>query len=283
MNIEPLLYWAKEREAIRLRREIGESWPWTADPILREYRFCNLERERDKVTLWIFENWIQPNASDPDVWFSAAVARYLNLPETLSGLGYPVPWNSRRFAKIVGGRRLSRQKIFNGAYMISSKVKGEEKYIYLQKHLFAPLWRRREKLRPREGDTLADFHLRLMSAYGVGSFMAAQIIADVKHVGPLKAAPDWWTFAASGPGSRRGLNRILGQPVKAPWKEEVWREQLLVLSAKIAPEFEKHGLPRIDNQNLQNALCETDKYLRAKAGEGRPKQRYRGGPSVFNS
>jgi hypothetical protein len=47
----------------------------------------------------------------------------------------------------------------------------------------------------------------------MGSFQSGQVLANLKY-GQLKSAADWWTFAASGPGSRRGLNRVLGVPQK---------------------------------------------------------------------
>ena len=34
---------------------------------------------------------------------------------------------------------------------------------------------------------------------------------------------------------------------------------------------------RMERMDWQNCLCEVDKYLRAKNGEGRPKQRYNRG------
>ena len=35
-----LVCFAKEREAIRIRRDQGKPWPWTSDQILQEFRFC---------------------------------------------------------------------------------------------------------------------------------------------------------------------------------------------------------------------------------------------------
>lgn len=46
--------YAREREAIRLRRAKGTR-PLTQDPILAQYRFCNVEREHDTVTRWLAE------------------------------------------------------------------------------------------------------------------------------------------------------------------------------------------------------------------------------------
>ena len=61
------------------------------------------------------------------------------------------------------------------------------------------LWARRKSLRPKEDDSLLGFYARLRDMRGFGSFMAAQVVADVKQVAPLRNARDWWTFAAPGP------------------------------------------------------------------------------------
>ena len=45
-----LVYFITEREAIRLKKEAGEPKPWTSDPILQQYRFCNVRRMDDKVS-----------------------------------------------------------------------------------------------------------------------------------------------------------------------------------------------------------------------------------------
>lgn len=102
----------------------------------------------------------------------------------------------------------------------------------------------------------------------MGDFHTAQVVADVKYVGKLRHASDWWTFAASGPGSRRGLNRVLDHPTDAPWKESDWFHQLYVLRKAIAPALAKAGLPQIHAQDLQNCLCEFDKYERIRLREG---------------
>ena len=45
-------YWINERHQIYLRKQADpKGWPWTSDPILQEYRFCNVFRELDTVTM----------------------------------------------------------------------------------------------------------------------------------------------------------------------------------------------------------------------------------------
>jgi alpha-glutamyl/putrescinyl thymine pyrophosphorylase clade 1 len=61
---------AVERENIRRKHDAGLSFPWTNDSILRDYRFCNVERERDTVTKDVTALYREPHKDDPDLWFA---------------------------------------------------------------------------------------------------------------------------------------------------------------------------------------------------------------------
>src|SRR5262245_11963223 len=118
MRTNDLSEFIAERHAIYLRRKAGQPKPWTQDPILQAFRFCNVYRELDTETKWIADNWRSPHRSDPDLWFALVVARLVNWHETLDELGYPVPWQPDRFVKVLEGRMQRRQKVFTGAYMV---------------------------------------------------------------------------------------------------------------------------------------------------------------------
>jgi hypothetical protein len=112
-----------------------------------------------------------------------------------------------------------------------------------------------------------------MTLNGLASFMAAQVVADLKYArGPKKWA-DFHTFAASGPGSKRGLNRVLGRDKDAPMPEAEFRRVLAML--RLAVSARLASWEPITAQDIQNCLCEYDKYERARTGEGRPKQLYK--------
>jgi len=147
--------------------------------------------------------------------------------------------------------------------------------------LLTTMWDNRERLCRIVHGTLAQSHRKLMACQGLGSFLAAQVVADIKYVEPLRSAADWWTWAASGPGSKRGLNRDLGRRVKDPWTESEWFRQLQLLHQEIRPLI-RSAMPKLQlhAQDLQNCLCEFDKYERVRLGEGKPRSQYPGaGPS----
>jgi len=269
-----------EREAIRKRREDGQAAPWTDDPILHNGHFCNVHREHDRVTRWITIHWRDPHHDDSDLWFAMTVARCINEPDALAELGYPAPFNAERVRSVLAARQLRGDKVFRtDAYKPPTPPEKSRSTIdFLVSDVLGPLWRDREQLRPRAGETLRAYSDRLRERYRIGPFLSGQICADLKGVGPLFDASDYWTFAVPGPGSLRGLNRICGRPVKASWPEPLWHSTLLQLGSEIAPQLEPANIARLDAQNMQNVLCEFDKYERAREKGGKPSRKYAGAP-----
>lgn len=268
-----LLYWIRERYTIHRKRLERYPPPWTKDPILQSYRFCNVHRENDKVTQWIALHWRHPHADDPDLWFAMLVARYINEPATMELMGYPIPWNPKRFLAAVQIQKDRKLNVFNAAYIISTGGLTIPKHEYLTQ-FFTRVWTDRKELRPQKGTTLAEYCQTLVAQPGIGRFMAGQIIADLKYVPSLQKAADWWSFAISGPGSRRGMNRLLDRPVKQGWKEDEWFAWLCKVRDRVNTDVKHWKVPMLHGQDMQNCLCEFDKYCRVLNGEGKPKQKF---------
>src|SRR5216684_2084624 len=65
-------YWrfAAERQEIFFRRVSGVAAPWTADPILRSYRFTNVYRAADRVSQYLIRKVIYGgDQSEEEVFF----------------------------------------------------------------------------------------------------------------------------------------------------------------------------------------------------------------------
>lgn len=280
MRVKELFAWIKERQSIWVRKFRGERKPWTRDAILQQYRFCNVYRELDTVTQWINVNWRTPHAADQHLWFAMVVARLFNVPHTLQAIGYPAPWRPATILKGIAQVRNRQLTVFNSAYIVSTNGRKMDKVSYLLQHVLAPLWENRKPLAhmyTHKGMTLQEFHRHLTQFDGLGSFMAAQVVADIKYAKPLLTAQDWYTWAASGPGSRRGLNRVVGRELDAPWREVEWLGALHQLHLQVEPLIKRADLPMLHAQDLQNCLCEFDKYERTRLGQGRPRSTYPGG------
>jgi hypothetical protein len=272
-HFEQFVAFVVERYRIWERRQAGHRGPWTSDPILAAYRFCNVYRELDRTTRWIAQHWREPHKDDPHLWFAMVVARLINNPETLAEFSLPGRWNKNQFLRVMHARRDAGLKTFSGAYMIhcgESRPKAD----YLADRVLDPLWARRVKIMPRHAETLRAFHNRLSDEQDMGSFMSAQVIADIKYVAPLDQAVDWWTFAASGSGSRRGMSYVMAMDPTTRWRESEWRRALTELRILMRPQIRHAGMPPMHAQDLQNCLCEFSKWKRTQLGTGRPKQRF---------
>jgi hypothetical protein len=270
-NLNRFVNFILARHNVYLAREAGKPQPWSSDPILQGYKFCNVLREDDRVTRWIAANWREPNQNDRHLWFALVVARRcINLPCTLAKIGYPVPWARDHFLRVLERRKKAKKQVFNSEpyKLIVSGKRGDLGELQV-KFLLDPLWQDRHRLRPHSGDTLQSFHARLAAMPFMGSFQAAQVVADLKYVGRLRHASDWWDFAASGPGSRRGMNRVLCRSTKAVWCEAEWVRELQLLQKAVAPALSEASLPKLHAQDFQNCLCEFDKYERIRLGEGK--------------
>jgi hypothetical protein len=271
-----LVYFIKTRETHRLVKEGGikPGKRYVLDPIIAKYRFCNIHREDDRVTRWIADNIRTPWKDEPDLWFAIVVCRLLNLPESIEDVKNAIlPWKPALFRTKLANRKALGFNNFNAAYIVSTNGRAMDKVDYLIQEVLNPLWSERKKMRPELYMTLAGYCGMLMARNGLAGFMAGQIIADLKYVEPLNAAIDWDTFAVSGPGSRRGLNRVMGVAPDAGWRAGAWEEALIGLSSAIRAPLAKAGI-RLHAQDLQNCLCEFDKYRRAMEG-GAPKQIYK--------
>ncbi len=278
MRIDDLIAFMQARHAIYLKRKMNMPKPWTTDPILQDYRFCNVYRELDRETVWIKENWREPLKDHSYLFFAMTVARVVNWSPTLEEMRLPIPFDRGDFVRVINKRMALGQQVWTGAYMITTHGNAMPKQQYYADRVLKPIWDARKHLCPKDGDTLASFHHRLAAQEGIGSFLAAQVVADTKWHGPLKNARDWWEWAAMGEGSRRGLNRVFDRPYKQRVNPQVWQRDFDTLWREVNKVIinGRTNLLMIDAQDLQNCLCEFDKYERVRLSQGRPRSRYPG-------
>jgi hypothetical protein len=276
-NLEPdrsalLAFWIKERRNILAEKEAGLARPWTEDPILNNYRFTNVRREDDRVTKWIANHWRNPYVYHENLLPAMVLARMLNNPDTLQEIGFPEQWNKDALIAHIKARRDSGAKILNAAYLITTCGVRMDKVDYIVGVADSVYQHSRQYL-PGE-ETLEVYFNYLTQFKGLGSFLSAQVIADIKNTPyhPLQKAPDWWSWAAPGPGSLRGLRNVLA---RQDLSERHFLLHATTLYHKVEEEhFKDEGGLQICMQDFQNCLCEFSKYWKAYVGEGTPKQRY---------
>lgn len=267
-----LLHWINEREAVRQRKESGLPRPWTNDTIIAEWRFCNVNRCDDRETKWIFEHIIASHKTSPVLWFNLAIARFINWSPTLACFGYFAEWDRERFVSEIKARQDAKEKVYTGAYMVPAGPANTAKHVYLADAVFTKLWSLRDSA-PENG-TCAAWDSFLRQAPLMGDFLRNQIITDMRYTHHLQNAQDWETFILPGPGTQRGLNRLLGQSLARRWTPNEATKMLQALRSRIVAEIAYFAPILRDINNLSNCMCEFDKYLRVQNGEGKPRARY---------
>ncbi len=262
-----LAYWISEREIVRRLKEHGDPKPWSDDWVFQQTYFCNVHREDDRVTRWIRKNYT-PELMGEWYDYTIVAARIFNWPPTLDKLwdhGGLIPYNSFQMEKFLKEKQENGEKVWGGAYLITTHGQKMSKRDYCVQ-LMSDVHQHFSVRHPPVWDTCQAWYEFIMEIKGLGSFLSAQIVADLKntqgHI--LVKADDWISFSAPGPGSLRGLSWYFGEKV-TPTN---YQSMINKVSHDLQWEY--------CMQDLQNCLCEFDKYCRVRSGTGRSKRKYPG-------
>lgn len=286
MNTAPLLKFMKARHAIYLARTAGAAKPWTRDPILQSYRFCNVYRELDTVTVWVRENIREPYAAHPHLWFMLAMARQINWPETLQEIMDEGAWPDtkydwKRVRKIMLARQARGDQLYTGAYMLNAHGTKpddpKDKAFFTTKLVLDSVWQRRDQITRAFATSMKAAWSSLLPSHGWGPFTAYEVVCDARYTRYVKKgfwSLDAMTWANAGPGAIRGLNRLAGRPVKSPLAPTEALIEMQLLLARIGPKWPHK--PALEMREIEHCLCEFDKYERVRLGEGRPRSTYPG-------
>lgn len=265
--LDILDYWITERENVRMSKAANRPKPWTPDPILQQYKFCNVHREDDFVTQWFAGHWRAERYWDePNFIAAIMLGRTINWPNTLSAIGFPVTWAPWETKRIMDRLMERGDKVYTGAYMITAGPTGVSKNDWVLGNAKS-YFENPPKLDPTS--IQKSWEIIIANRYPcVGPFIAGQVIADLKHTRHLNRAADWDNWAAVGPGSMRGLNRVHGRPITFNVRQDQGVDELRFIKREL----------RLDMclQDVQNCMCELDKYMRVKLGQGKPRSGYNG-------
>lgn len=285
-------YWrfAAARHAIFELRRSGAPSPWTDDPILLQYKFCNTFRACDRVSQYLLSQVIyHPDRQDlapEDVFCRVVLFRLFSKPDTWEALEspeQPLTANSlhpEHHASVLDSLR-QRQAIYTSAFILAPPTENPgSKHLHhlrLVKRMFAPgaLGTRLAKAR-----NLKDVVEALLAWPTIGPFLAYQIAIDLNYTSHLGFNEN--DFTLPGPGALRGIQKVfLDSDRRTP--------QQLILDMVETQEdhFRRLGLdfPGLFGRPLhaidcQGLFCEVDKYSRVKfpelkSGRVRIKQSFR--------
>jgi hypothetical protein len=292
-------YWkfAAERQSIFFKKVMGETQPWTLDPILRVYKFTNAYRAADRVSQYLIKNVIYSgNQSPEEVFFRIILFKIFNKIETweflLDNLG-EIEWNKysyRNYCQVIERLQKSGDAIFSAAYIMPtpSKRKGERKYKAFLK-LLEKMVKDNLPLRLIQLSRMQDGYELLKGYSGIGDFLAYQYITDINYSNITNFSE--MEFVVPGPGARDGIHKCF---IHLGGLTEV--EVIRRMADIQEKEFKRLGIQfrtlwgrRLQLIDCQNLFCEISKYSRLAHPDlvgtndrKRIKQRYKPKPDRIN-
>jgi len=274
------LYWyfASERQRMFERRVAGGAAPWTGDPILREFKFCNVFRAADRVSQYMIRDvcYHREPCADEDRLFQITAFRTFSKTATWDTIRailgrHPVLEDlaDGAFGGALDQARERNGGLYTGAFILCAtdaygQAAKHRNHVELFRHMFL-----HDQLGARllEAASLREVY-RLLHGYPLmGDFMSCQTAIDLNYCALLDFSEN--EFTQAGPGALRGIRKCfedLGDYSPA--------EIVLWMTERQDQEFARLGLPfgglrgrplhAIDCQGL---FCETDKYCRQAAPE----------------
>ena len=274
-ELDRYTYWIEERERIRhLKEELKQDPPWTEDPILKEFKFCQVFREDDRTTRWFRTHMREPLRNSPEVFMATIAFRFFNLIETgrtLLDNNLHIDWDRPKAIEEIK----KNPKWITGAYIVKSpnrmdKVTGVTECV-------SHLWDDRENIiKQLESFTTLEEAWRFLMQYPyIGPFVSYEMVTDLRHTYLLENATDICSWGNPGPGAMRGLNRLTGRPLEFCKRSWDWHSEMLDLydwcSQKL--DLSKLNYP-FEMREVEGGLCEFDKYSRILKGQGRTRSVY---------
>lgn len=277
---DPLWDYIQEREYIRLRKAECRLPPWTDDPILAGYKFTNVKRIHDRTTQAFLKTY-QENREAPAhvALYNCAARRFTGTVAAGTAMGWLPGFRVGALSKAEAKCKADNQMFWTGAYMVRGGAAGVPKATAVEDYL-SSIWGKAKAITSAiesTGTWEAGYEI-MHTCYGCGGngFMVKEVLQDYL-LWKLPWIPvDNETWTPIGPGARRGLNRLAGRPLAANLRDEDFLAEIRDHLKRIQTQWLKtfKGHPRLTAHDIQFCLCEVDKYLRVKTGEGRPRSKY---------
>ncbi len=273
-------YWqfASRRQAIFERRIAGFARPWTDDPILQTFKFCNVYRAADRVSQYMIRDvaYADDAGTAADRIFQIIAFRTFSNIETWEGVrevlgGSPTlsDLESGAFESALDTTKRRNGGLYTGAFILcANKAFGFDEKHRNHVALFRHMFFERSLADAVQGANSLEQVVSVLQAFPLmGPFMAYQTAIDLNYSDLLGFSENDYTQA--GPGALRGLKKAftdLGDFSPS--------EAILWMAEHQEDEFKRLGLPfnglfgrplhAIDCQGL---FCELDKYCREAAPE----------------
>lgn len=265
------------RRRLELARRTGNP-PWTTDPTLAQYRFTNVYRVSDRVSQYLLRSVLYTPTASPrpeEQVFRAVLFRMFNLPDTylafcreLDEAPNLTNWDPARYGTVLDRRMRSGVRVWNGAYMMQGE-RGEAKHHTYLKIIDQMVRDRLFDEIPHLPDKPARVFNLLRGYPRIADFLAMQFTTDIGYTSAVTWHED--QFVVAGHGAVRGARKALPYLVTGKPRPEYLIAYLWQSQEASLPDFPwLGGTRRLSLMDIQNCLCEFDKYTRVAHPEWEP-------------
>lgn len=270
------LYWyfANERQNIFIKKLNGDTPPWTNDPILKTYKFCNSYRVNDRVSQYLLKNVIYNGKTykDEDILFRIILFKLFNKESTWELLLKEFKditlstFDMKEYSKVLTNAINNNIKIYNDAYIsCATKAFGYDRkhdnHLALLNKMFI-IDKVQDKILKC---TNMEQAFKIIKSYPlIGNFMAYQLITDINYSDIVDWKEDEFTVA--GPGSLRGIKKCFidkGNLSNEDIIRYMYNHQEEEFK-RLNLDFKTIGNRKLQLIDIQNIFCELDKYCREK-------------------
>jgi hypothetical protein len=285
-------YWrfAACRNAILLDRVRGLPPPWTDDPILRRFKFCNSFRAADRISQYLIREVIYGDRAKglpaEDVFMRIVLFRLFSKENTWEALD-DVTGGLRRSTLDAEklGDTLEAMRAEGPIYTAAFILAAPTGYGHKAKHrnhlaLVADMFRRGglgSSL--ARAESLGDIFDALVAYPMIGPFLGYQIAVDLNYSDHFAFDED--EFTVPGPGALRGIEKVFSDQGSDSPRALISRmvDRQEEEFARLGFDFEGLFGRRLHAIDCQGLFCETDKYARQafpelKSNRVRIKQEY---------
>ncbi|OBQ45250.1 MAG: hypothetical protein AN484_02640 [Aphanizomenon flos-aquae WA102] len=270
-------YWrfAAMRQEVFFNKLKNVPPPWTSDPILNTYKFCNAYRVSDRVSQYLIKNVIYDenrSKNEEEVLFRILLFKIFNKIETWEYLENKIGdyitvsnFDLEAYSNILQEAMELGYVIYTSAYMsCASKEFGYDKKHQNHLALIDKMVVKDKVINPIVKAKSFEEIFHIIESYPLlGKFMAYQLATDINYSEVINF--DENSFTIAGPGAERGINKCF-----IDTEGKSYADVIYWMTENQENEFQRLGLnfqslwgrplQAIDCQNL---FCETDKYCRA--------------------
>ena len=263
--VKEICDFAHERLLIWQKKALNEPMPYTNDPILQKYRFCNVFREFDKQTIAI-HTMLNPLRDNFALWLlNMFYCRMVARPETIEGVGL-LSFDLEKNRELYGRLMISSRPRYGTPYVFpistiqKSATPNRERFIC--EYLPSIMKSIANEIETWESVSVIDGVKKILPLFGFNLyFLWTEALIDVAYQYPERIS--LFDRFPIGPGSIPTMRMIdrAADPVDLAVR---------LSSVPFDSEITIDGVPlRLSVENWEGIGCEFRKYTNLKAGKGR--------------